>query len=148
VRPDDRTCLAFDLGAATTAVSLLARLDGRWRYLGGIAFPASVPSDAIVGVLADRFRAADPALADELGVDRALTAWPRLEARTAPMPRVVVLAGSDRTLDRMLAVARRAGWRAVGASASRVDPLAMSNLLLRRDVDAVLAGSADPPGAD
>lgn len=148
MRPDDRACLALDLGAATTAASLLARLDGRWRFLGGAAFPASVPLEAIVGRLAERLGSADPALARSLGAERILDDWPRLEARTAPLPRMAVLAGSDRTLDRLLAVARRAGWQVSGASATRVDPLAMSNLLLRRDVDAVLAGSADPAGAD
>ncbi len=148
MRPDDQVCLALDLGAATTAASLLARLDGRWRFLGGVAFPASVPPDAIARVLAARIRSADPDLADRLAVGPGLESWPRLEARTTPMPRMAVLAGSDRTLDRLLAAARRAGWQVTGASATRVDPLGMSNLLLRRDVDAVLAGSADPPGAD
>lgn len=148
MRPDDQVCLALDLGAATTTASLLARLDGRWRFLGGVAFPASVPTDAIAGVLAARLRAADPALADQLAVDPGLESWPRLEARTTPLPKMAVLAGSDRTLDRLIAAATRAGWQVTGASATRVDPLGMSNLLLRRDVDAVLAGSADPPGAD
>lgn len=148
MRPDDRACLALDLGGATTAASLLARVDGRWRLLGSAAFPSSIPTPAIVGVLTGRLRAADPELAADLGADDALERWPRLEARTSPLPRIAVLAGSDRVLEQLLQAARRAGWQVIGASATRADPLAMSHLLLRRDVDAVLAGAGDPPGGD
>ena len=56
------------------------------------------------------------------------------------------MAGSERALTALLATAARSGWRASGASVETTDPLAMSRLLLERDVDAILAGAGDPPG--
>jgi hypothetical protein len=139
--------LALHQGGATTSASLLGRLEGRWRLVGSLAFPASVPEAAIVATLARRLRAADPAVATTLRAE-APEAWPRLVARSGPAPRLAVLAATDRTLGRLTEAARRAGWSIVSASAESADPLEMSRLVLRRDVVAVLVGATDPPATD
>lgn len=145
--PDDRACLALDLGGATTAVAALGRLDGRWRLLGGSSAPAAIPVEALVATLAGRLGAADPGLADDLDVAGA-ESWPRLVARTGPAPRIVVLAATERSLARLAGTARRAGWSVVAASAESTDPLEMSRLALRHDVGTVLLGASDPPATD
>jgi hypothetical protein len=135
---DEQVRLAIDLGGATNAVALLARVDDRWRLLGSLALPASVPVDALVAALAGRLRAAAPRLAAELDAERATTTWPRLEARTGRPPRLAVLAPTERTRDRLAAVAARAGWTVVAVSAAEADPLEMTRIALRRDISAVL----------
>ena len=59
-----------------------------------------------------------------------------------------MVAGSERALASLSRVAVGAGWAVRRGSAATLDPLAMSRLLLDPDVDAVLAGAGDPPGAD
>jgi len=147
VTPDDRACLALDLGGATTAISLLGRVDGRWRLLGGSSAPAATPVDALVATLVKRLAAADVALARDLDVAGA-EHWPRLVARTGRPPRIVVLAATERTLARLDGAARRAGWAVTAASAETTDPLAMTRLLLRREVGTVLVGASDPAAND
>jgi hypothetical protein len=144
--PDVR--LAIDLGGATSAAALIARLDGRWRLLGALALPAAVPIEALVDQLAVRLGAADPGLAAELGLPEEVQDWPRLVARTGPPPRLAVLTATERALGRHLEVARRAGWSVTGASAQTADPLAMTRLILRHGVHTVLVGANDPPAAD
>jgi hypothetical protein len=147
VTPDDRACLALDLGGATTAVSLLGRVDGRWRFLGGTSAPAATPVDALVATLVERLAGADAALARDLDA-AGVEGWPRLEARTGRPPRIVVLAATERTLARLDAAARRAGWAVTAACAETTGPLEMTRLLLRRDVGTVLVGASDPPATD
>jgi hypothetical protein len=148
VTPADRACLALDLGGATTSAALLGRIAGRWRLVGQLSMPATIPVDAVVETLAGRLAAAEPRLAAALEVDRALVDWPRLVARTVRPPRLVILAATDRTLGRLVSVARRAGWSVRGASAEGTDPLEMTRLVLHRETSAVLVGANDPPAPD
>jgi len=147
VTPDDRACLALDLGGATTTVSLIARIGGRWRLLGGSSAPASTPTEALIATVVDRLLAADPALSGEIDAAGA-EHWPRLVARTGPPSRIVVLAATERSLGRLAGAARRAGWSVLSASAESTGPLEMTRMMLRRDVGAVLVGAADPPATD
>lgn len=137
--------IAEDLGTATTAVSLVGNVDGRWRLLGGLALPAAIDRDAILRLLTGRIAEADPALGARLGPTSDL---PRLTARTAAPPVLAVVAATRRSLGPLAAAGERAGWRVRAASADASGPLALTALLLRRDVAAVLAGAGDPAGAD
>jgi hypothetical protein len=137
--------IAEDLGTATTAVALVAHVDGRWRLLGGLALPAAIDRDVVVRLLVGRVAEADPALAARLGPTQDL---PSLTARTAAPPALGVVAATRRSLAALAAAGERAGWRVRAASADAVGPLALTGLLLRREIDAVLAGAGDPAGAD
>ncbi len=146
--PDDHACLAVDLGGATASAALLARIEGHWRLLGGLSMPATIPIDAIVATLAARLEAADPTLAWALDAGDAVARWPRVVVRTGRAPRLAVLGPTERTTRRLVESARRAGWLVSSAAAEHDDPLAMTRLILRRDVSAVLVGASDPPATD
>jgi hypothetical protein len=61
---------------------------------------------------------------------------------------MAVVAASEEVRARLEAVAGMAGWRPVGASAARHEPLAIVRLATRAEIGALLVGSADSPDAD
>ncbi len=144
---DPRAFLALGLGAATVSAALIARPADRWRLLGALSLPSAVAPEAVVRTLVARIAAADPELAAAVGVDaRAPDAIPTVTVRSHPPRRLAVVAGSDRALTPLTAIAVRSGWSVVSGSAASHDPLQLSRLLLDPAVDAVLAGAGDPPG--
>ncbi|HET7027677.1 MAG TPA: hypothetical protein VFI28_08295 [Candidatus Limnocylindrales bacterium] len=155
---EPRAFVAIDSGSATRSASLVGRVGDRWRLLGSLAAPSTVPLESIVELVVERVLAADPALASTLVADggpdptgAAATiagSLRQVTATTGAAPRIAVVAATDRTLDRLTALARSAGWETIGMSVASADALAIGRLLLARDVDAILAGSADPPGGD
>ncbi|MCI0582437.1 MAG: hypothetical protein L0227_05995 [Chloroflexi bacterium] len=141
--------VAIDAGAATTAVALLGRPAGRWRLAGSLAAPAGVDEGEILDVLAARVRAADPALADAIGLRPGdLEALPRLTSRSAPPRTLVAIGASRRSAAILESIAARTAWRVVTASTETHDPREMTKLALRADVSAVLLSAGDPPGPD
>ncbi len=143
---DPRAFLTIDHGAATSSVALIGRTGGAWRLIGTLALPAGAAVETAVDLLVARVRAADPDLAEALGIrglDR--DALPRFEVRSRPPRRLAIVAGSERTLAGLVATAGRTGWETRGASAESTDPLAMSRMLLDHEVDAILVGAGDPP---
>jgi len=146
VTSDPHAFLTIDHGAATASIALIGRVAGRWRLLANLAFPAGASMELAIDLLVERVRAADPDLAWALGI--AGDNLPRFEVRSRRPRRLAVVAGSERTLARLLATAGRSGWRTSGASAETTDPLAMSRLLLEHTVDAILVGAGDPPRAE
>ncbi len=148
---EPRAFLAIDHGAATMSIALIGQIHGTWRLVGSMAVPVAADLDATIAVLGRRLRAADPVLADGLALahdGRRLLELPRIEARSARPRRLAVVAGSERTLASLTAAAARSGWRPSAASMETADPLEMSQRLLAPDVDAILAGAADPPRAE
>jgi hypothetical protein len=144
-----RALLAIDAGAATTSLALLGRPASRWRLLGSIAAPIGTPPNSLATVLVRRLVAVDPDLARDLGVAlEAVRDMPRLESRGGRPPALAVLGASRRTVALLEAVATRTPWRVVAASPDTHDPREMTELALRPDVAAVLAGVGDPPGPD
>jgi hypothetical protein len=171
--PAPGTFLAVDRGSATCAVALVGRVGRRWRLLAATAVPAGADATALGELLAGRVRAADPALAEEIGLrepepgpdpapgaDAAgeagaadpatgspneLPALVRLEATSPPPPLAAVLAATEATRARLEADAGAAGWRTVGASAEHLDPLAVTRLATRGDVATLIVGTGDPP---
>jgi hypothetical protein len=147
VTSDPRAFFAIDLGAATSSAALIGRLGGRWRLLGALALPATVPIDAIVERLADRVLAADQTIGEAIDSEALGTppAWPRLVVRSAPLPAVAILAATESTRRRLEATAIAAGWRPSGASLERGDALDLLRAGLAHGTDVVLAGTDDPP---
>ncbi len=146
---EPRAFLTRDTGAATIAAALIGRVAGRWRLVGSLALPAGADPDAVVTVLLDRVRSADPDLATSLGLTGARPSdLPRVDVASRPASRLAVIAGSERALGPLVAAASRSGWRTVSASPETTDPLAMSTMLLDASVDGILAGAGDPPAAD
>jgi hypothetical protein len=151
VTSEPRAFLALDHGSATSSVALIARVGGAWRLLGTMAIPAAGDPDGAIDQLGRRLLSADPTLADDLGIGATgvrLDQLPRLETRSRRPGHLLVVAGAERTLTTLVATAARSGWRVTGRSMETADPLAMSRLLLESDVDAIMAGAADPPRAD
>ena len=154
---DPRAFLALDLGAATSSAALIGRLAHRWRLIGALAVPSTSSAEGLVVELIRRVAAADPDLAAAIGlgdadgtVDAARLAveLPRLVARSAPSRTILVTAVSERAAEPLVAAARRSGWRTREATLDGTDPLHLTQRLLDRDVDVLLVGAGDPPGAD
>lgn len=146
---EPRAFLAIDHGAATSSAALIGRVGTAWRLVGGLSVPAGADIDRAVALLVRRIAVSGPELAAEIGLAVGdPDALPRLAVRSRRPRRLAVVAGSQRTLVSLLATAGRSGWRATGASVETTDPLAMTSLLLERDVEAILAGAGDPPGPD
>jgi hypothetical protein len=150
VTAEPHAFLAIDHGAATSSAALIGRVGGAWRLIGTFAVPAGADLDTAIEMLGRRAIASAPGLVAPLGFDgeRGMADLPRLEVRSHRPRRLAIVAGSERALAALLATAARSGWRASGASVETTDPLAMSRLLLARDVDAILAGAGDPPGPE
>ncbi|MEW6223587.1 MAG: hypothetical protein AB1627_03065 [Chloroflexota bacterium] len=147
---EPRAFATVDQGTATVAVSLLGRLDGRWRLLGSTAAPASVPADALLHRLRARLDAADPGLAAGVGLAaaEAVADLPRVESRTTPPPVLVVVAATERVVRPLAAAAATAGWRVRAMALEGAEILSIASALADPSVTAVLAGASDPPGAD
>jgi hypothetical protein len=149
VTSDPRAFFALDEGAATTSAAVIARLGGRWRLLASTAFPAAIATDAILGLLVERLRDADTVIADAIGADSdAVDGWARVAVRGRPAGRLAVVAGAERAIAPFAAAAAATGWRVAPGSAERLDPIAMTALLVDPAVEAVLVGAGEPPGAD
>jgi hypothetical protein len=146
---EPRAFFAIDHGAATASVALIGHIGGSWRLIGAVGLPAHGDVDAVADLLRRRTITAASGLADALGVhDVALDAIPRLEVRSRRPRRLAVVAVSERSLADLRAVADRSGWRVTAASMATADPLAMTRLLLDHGIDAILAGTGDPPAPD
>jgi hypothetical protein len=144
-----RALLAIDAGTATTSVALLGKPAGQWRLLGAISAPAGTPPDTLAAIIATRLVAADPALADHVGVTPPNVAdMPRLVATSRQPATLAVLGASRRAAGLLEAVAARTPWQIRAASPESHDPREMTELALRPDVSAVLVGAGDPPGPD
>ena len=148
---DPKAFFALDLGTATTSAALVGRVAGRWRLLGALSLPAGVGLDSLLATIVARFATVDPELADDLGIEataEAATAWPRLTARSTAPTTLAVIAATERGLEPLVRAAERTGWRVRPAAAERLDPLAMTSILLDHEVTAVLLGASTPPSGD
>jgi hypothetical protein len=144
-----RSLLAIDAGVATTTVSVIGRPAKRWRLLGSLAAPAPASPDDLATVLVGRIAAADPDLAEAVGLSvDAIDDLPRLEARTEPPRTLAVLGASRRAVGLVEAIAARTSWRVLPASPETHDPREMTELALRTEVSALLLGASEPPGPD
>lgn len=145
-----RAIATVDRGTATTAVALIGRAGGRQRLLGATAGPAGVPEEALLERVRRRVAAADPDLADALGLalPGAAADVARLACGTGAPPQLAVIAATERVVRPLAAVAETAGWQVRTQVIDGEPILGVATALADRRVDAILAGASDPPGAD
>jgi hypothetical protein len=150
VSSDPHAFAAIDRGTATVAVSLIGRVDGRWRLLGATASPAAVPPEALLERLRGRLAASAPDLASALALSAPGSAdeLPRIACATAAPPEMAVVAATGRALTPLVAAATSAGWRVRPLALDGAEILAVAGALADPTVTALLAGSGEPPGGD
>ncbi len=146
---DPRASFALDLGSATSAVALIGRLNGRRRLLASDAAPRGCDPEELIGRLVERIREADPDLASELGLEpSSARAIPRYVASTAELPRLAILATSERERAAVEHLADAGGWRTSGLSLERADAIDLAALALERDVAAIVVAAGESPALD
>jgi hypothetical protein len=133
----------LDRGTATTAAALVAPLEGRFRLLASASVPSGIEVEALLEDLAWRVARTDPAVLAHVEHWRD---WARLEVRSAPAPRVCLLAAGSGTAEAMTAAFSGAGWRTVLPPQGAGHSLAIGELCLDPSVDAVALGL--PAGAE
>ncbi len=150
MRNEQPVFAAVDRGTATTAVSLVGKVAGRWRLLGSTSGPAGVPEEALLERLRGRLATVDPGTAASLALGAAGSAAGarRLSCVTGAAPEMVVVAATERVLKPLAAAASTAGWRVRPLVLDGAEILAVATALADPRVAAVLAGASDPPGAD
>jgi hypothetical protein len=149
VTSDSRASFALDLGSATSSAAILGRVNGRRRLLASESTPAGGDPEDLLALLVSRLADADPGLADELGLDpTSIAATPRLVARTAELPRLAILATSERERAAVERLAATAGWRSTGLSMEASDEVALARLALDHDVAAVVLAAGESPALD
>ncbi len=128
---------------------MLGRIAGRWRLLAAESAPAAgADPEALVAMLVGRLRQADPAIAREVGLGEAAGSTRRLVVRTAELPRLVILATSERERAAVERLAETAGWRPAGLSLELAEPVALARLALERDVAAIVLAAGESPALD
>ncbi len=147
---EPRAFATVDRGTATTAVSLIGRVDGRWRLLGHAAGPRAIEPEALLERTRTRLAAADGDLATAVGLDAAGSGGdlPRVACSTAEPPEIAVVAATRRALAPLAAAASAAGWRVHAVALDGAEILGVATALANPRVSAVLAGSGEPAGGD
>jgi hypothetical protein len=126
---------AIDHGTASTAASLIAPVDNRFRLLASAAVPRGVDVEAILEDLVLRVRAVEPAL---LGPADDWRRWARLESATRAPRRVLCVTTTGRVGDALARMFAWRGWSVAGrVIASHIDPLAAMSMCLAPDIDAI-----------
>ena len=136
--------LAFftiDHGTASTAVSLVAPLEGRFRLLASAVAPRGAELDALLEDLVLRVEAVEPGL---LVAPRGWPDWARLASATRPARRVLCVAASDGSTDDLVRAFAGGGWEVTGRiSGQRLDPLAAMTDCLDPGLSAIAIGSPE-----
>ena len=145
-----RAFVAVDRGTATTAVSLVVRVAGRWRLAGSGAAPAGVEAGTVLERIRGRLEAADPELAQHLGLASpgSGAGLPEIASATTRPPEMAVVAATERALNPLVAVASAAGWRVRPVVLDGAEILPVATTLADPRVSVILAGASEPPGAD
>lgn len=136
--------LAFftiDHGTASTAVSLIAPLDGRFRLLACGVAPRGADLDALLEDLVLRVEAVEPGL---LSGPEGWQDWARLESATRPARRVLCVAASDDAVTDLHHAFAGGGWDVAGrVSGERLDPLATMDACLDPALSTLAIASPD-----
>ncbi len=136
--------LAFftiDHGTASTAVALIAPLEGRFRLLASGAAPRGVETEALLEDLVARVEATEPGL---LVAPAAWPDWARLESATRPAHRVLCVAATESAAGDLQRAFAGGGWEVAGRiTAERLDPLPAIDACLRPELSAIAIGSPD-----
>jgi hypothetical protein len=135
-----------DEGTASTAVGLIAPVDGRFRLLAAGAAPAGADVEALLEDLVWRVQATDAAL---LPRPESWMDWARLVTATSIPPRVVCAATTDRSLALLERTFAAAGWEVAGRIvAGRTDALSANESVLDPTIPALALSAGDPPSAE
>jgi len=132
----------IDHGTASTAVALVAPLEGRFRLLASDVAPYGVSAEALLEDLVARVVATESqALVDP----DSWRDWARLESATSE-PLSVVLAGPTETrLGDLERAVTGAGWEVRGrAIAGRIDAVAIADACLDPAVSAIAIAGTEP----
>jgi hypothetical protein len=131
-----------DRGTASTAVALVAPLDGRFRLLASDVSPRGVPLDVLLEDLVARVVATEP---DALPDPNSWPDWARLESAThEPLVMVCAAPNETRLADLERAVAG-AGWEIrAHAVAGRSDMAAIADACLDPAVSAIAVCGSEP----
>jgi hypothetical protein len=126
---------AIDHGTATTAASLIAPVEGRFRLLANAAAPRGADPEAILEDLVVRVLSVEPEL---LGPAADWRRWARLESVTRRPRRILCVATSSRVGDALTRVFAWRGWSVAGrVIASDIDPLGAMTMCLAPGIDAI-----------
>lgn len=126
---------AIDHGTASTAASLIAPVDGRFRLLASTVAPHGVEVEAILEDLVLRVETIEPTL---LGAADGWRRWARLESATWLPARVLCVSTTDRVGDALARMFAWRGWSVAGrVSASHLDPLDALTRCLSPGIDAI-----------
>lgn len=138
---DDPAFFTLDCGSVSTAATLIAPVDGRYRMLAAAAAPALIDPEVLLEDLAWRVARTDASLAGSM---ERWPGWSRLEVRTARAPRACLVAASVATGSLLERAFVGAGWQIV-ASFYGPDPdlIAFGEACLDAAVDAVVVGGRD-----
>lgn len=135
-----------DRGTASTSVSLIAPVEGRFRLLAAGTGAAGADPEALLEDLVRRVTAVDGEL---LVSPDTWPDWARLEVVTGPAPKVVCAATTERTLALLERAFSTAGWDVTARIiAGRADALDIAEALLDPDVPALAVAAGEPPSAD
>jgi hypothetical protein len=141
VTRDTPSFFTLDRGTTTTAATLVAPVEGRYRMLAAGAVPAEVEPEVLLEDLAWRVARTDAAVAGSMEGWRD---WPRLEVRTWRAPRACLVAASPETgmlLERAVA---GAGWQVTARFyGPEPDLIEFGEACLEETVDAVIVGGRE-----
>jgi hypothetical protein len=141
VSPVSLAFFTIDHGTATTAVSLVAPLDGRFRLLASGVAPRGTDLEAQLEDLVLRVEAVEPGLL--VASDR-WAGWARLESATQPARRVLCLAATDDAAADVQRAFAGGGWEVAGRIDARtLDPLAAMGACLDPGLSALALGSPE-----
>jgi hypothetical protein len=135
-----------DRGTASTAIGLIAPVEGRFRLLAAGTGSAGTDPEALLEDLVRRVTATDP---DLLVAPDTWPEWARLEVATGPAPRVVCAATTERTLTLLERAFTTSGWEVTARIiAGRADALDLAEALLDPDVRVLAIAAGEPPSAE
>ena len=138
---DTSSFFTLDRGTVSTAATLIAPVEGRYRMLAAAAVPAAIDPAVLLEDLAWRVARVDASVAGSLEGWRD---WPRLEVRTWPAPRACLVAASAETGTLLERAFVGAGWQ-VTARFFGPDPdlIAFGEACLDESLDAVVVGGRE-----
>jgi hypothetical protein len=131
-----------DRGTASTAVALVAPLDGRFRLLASDVAPRGVSVGALLEDLVARVEATEPGVLVEPGTWRD---WARLESATHEPLSIVLAAPSETRLGDLERAIAGAGWDIrARAIAGHADAVAIADACLDPSVSAIAFAGTEP----
>jgi len=141
VSPVSLAFFTIDHGTASTAVSLVAPIDGRFRLLASGVAPRGTDLEALLEDLVLRVEAVEPGL---LLAPAGWEDWARLESATRPARRVLCLAATEEAVADVERAFAGGGWEVAGRIVARsLDPLAATGACLDPGLSALALGSPE-----